>query len=71
MIEKVVKKFSRFEEAEKAEIEYWQNLPLKKKLEMMNAIQLMQLEFFYPGVTRIEKVIKKRKLGEEEELKEE
>lgn len=38
-MEKVIKIFESFEEQEAAEVEYWQNLPGDKKLEILEIIR--------------------------------
>jgi hypothetical protein len=60
-----VKKFNSFEEAEKAEVEYWQNLTPKAKLRILDEIQLMQLKALYPRGKKFEKVVRIVKLGED------
>lgn len=60
-----VKKFNSFEEAEKAEIEYWRNLPAEEKLKVLDEIQLMHLKALYPRGKKFEKVLRIVKLGEE------
>ncbi len=64
-IETVVRKFNSFEEAEKAEIEYWRNLPGEEKLKVLDEIQMMHLRALYPRGKKIEKVVRILKLGEE------
>lgn len=38
-MEKVIKIFKSFEEQEAADVEYWQNLPGEKKLEILEMIR--------------------------------
>ena len=64
-MEKIVKKFKNFKEAEAAEREYWQNASYEKRIETMLYLQQMILELFYPHVKRMEKVLGFRKYGEE------
>lgn len=64
-MEKVVYKFNSFEEQEKFEKEYWQKASAAEKFEIVEAIRAFYIKTFYPGVTKIEKVVKKRKLLEE------
>lgn len=66
-MEKVVKKFSSFDEAEKAEIEYWRNASVDERINTLIYIQEFMLQFFYPNVKGIEKVVTKRKLHDEEQ----
>jgi hypothetical protein len=61
----VVKKFNSFEEAEKAEIEYWRNLSGEEKLKVLDEIQMMHLRALYPRGKKFEKVVRFVKLGEE------
>jgi hypothetical protein len=63
-MEKAVKKFKSFKEAEEAEKEYWQNASYEKRIETMLHIQQQMLELFYPDVKGMEKVISFRKYGE-------
>ena len=63
-IKTVVRKFNSFEEAEKAEIEYWRNLPAEEKLKVLDEIQLMHLKALYPRGKKFEKVLRIVKLGE-------
>lgn len=64
-IETVVRKFNSFEKAEKAEIEYWRNLPGEEKLKVLDEIQMMHLRALYPKGKKIEKSVRIIKLGEE------
>ena len=65
MKEKVVRKFNSFEEQEKFEKEYWQNASAAEKFETVEAIRAFYIKTFYPNFIKIEKVVRKRKLGEE------
>ena len=64
-MEKVIRKFNSFEEAEAAEREYWRNASYEERIYNMLYLQQMMLELFYPDVNRMEKVIGFRKYGEE------
>lgn len=64
-MEKVVHKFSSFEEQEKFEKEYWQKASAAEKFETVEAIRDFYIRTFYPDFTKIEKMVRKRKLGEE------
>lgn len=66
-MEKIVKKYSSFEEADKAEIEYWRNASYEEKIDTLLHIQELMLQFFYPEVKGIEKVVKIRKLNDKEQ----
>ncbi len=65
-MEKTIKKFSSVEEAEKAEIEYWQNACVEEKINTLLSIQEMMLKFFCPDAKGMEKVISKRSLYDQE-----
>jgi hypothetical protein len=64
-MEKVVHKFSSFEEQEKFEKEYWQKASAAEKFDTVEAIRAFYVKTLYPNFTKIEKVVRKRKLGEE------
>jgi len=64
-MEKVVRKFNSFAEQEKYEKEYWQKASASEKFETVEAIRALYIQTLYPNVTKIEKVVRKRKLGEE------
>lgn len=64
-IKTIVRKFDSFEEAEKAEVEYWRNLPGEEKLKVLDEIQLMHLRTLYPNGKKFQKVVRIIKLGEE------
>lgn len=64
-IDKTVCKFSSFEERERFEKEYWQKASAAEKFETVEAIRTFYIKTFYPNFTKIEKLVRKRKLGEE------
>ncbi len=64
-MEKVVRKFNSFEEQEKFEKEYWLKASAAEKFETVEAIRSFYIKTFYPNFTKIEKVVRKRKLGED------
>jgi len=64
-MEKIIKKFNSFKEAEAAEREYWQNASYEKRVETLLYLQQLMLELFYPDVKKMEKIISIRKLHEE------
>jgi len=64
-IKTVVRKFNSFEEAEKAEIKYWRNLPSDEKLRVLDEIQKMHLSALNPKGKKFEKVFRIVKLGDE------
>jgi hypothetical protein len=63
-MEKVIKKFKNFEEAEAADREYWRNATYEERVNTMLHLQQLMLELFYPDVKRMEKVISFRKYGD-------
>jgi len=65
ILEKIIKKYKSFEEAEKAEIEFWRNASYEERINTMLYVQELMLELYYPGVKRIERVVSFRKFGEE------
>ncbi len=65
-MEKILRKFNGFEEAEKADIEYWQNASYEERLNTLEAIRIFTYKFLNYKFDRIEKVVKLRKLKEEE-----
>jgi hypothetical protein len=65
-MEKIIKKFSSFEEAEKAEIEFWQNASVEEKINTLLSIQEMMLKLFYPDEKGMEKIITKRNLYDQD-----
>jgi hypothetical protein len=66
-MEKTIKIFKNFEEAEKAEIEYWQNASEEERINSLLYTQEMMLQFFYPNEKRMEKILTKRKLYDQEQ----
>jgi hypothetical protein len=64
-LDKTVRKFNSFEEREKFEKEYWQKASDAEKFETVEAIHAFYIKTFYPNFTKIEKVVRKRKLWEE------
>ncbi len=66
-MEKVVKKYNSFEEADKADIEFWKNASVQQKLEALEAIRYTYFSLMNPDVKGIEKVVKFRKLHDKEE----
>jgi hypothetical protein len=66
-MEKIIKKFNSFEEAEKEEIEYWRNASIEERIDTLLHLQELMLHFFYPDAKGIEKVVTKRKLYNNEE----
>lgn len=65
-MEKIIRKFNSFEEAEKAEIKYWKNASYEEKLNTLEAIRILTYKLLNHDFNRIEKVIKIRRRGEEE-----
>ena len=63
-MEKVIKKFKNFEEAEAADKEYWRNATYEERVNAMLYLQQLMLELFYPDVKRMEKVVSFRKYGD-------
>lgn len=61
----IVKKYNSFEEAEKAEVEFWRNQTHEEKLRVLDKIQVMHLRAFYPKVKKFQKVVRIIKRGEE------
>jgi hypothetical protein len=64
-LDKTVRKHNSFEEQEKFEKEYWQKASAAEKFETVEAIRAFYIRTFYPNFTKIEKVVRKRKLGED------
>ena len=60
-MEKVIRKFKRFKDAEAYEREYWRNVSYEERINTMFYLQQLMLELFYPDVKRMEKVISFRK----------
>ncbi len=65
-MEKIVRKFKNFKEAEEAEIEYWRNASFEERLNTLEAIRIFTYKMLNYNFDRIEKVVKIRKRGEEE-----
>jgi len=62
-MKKVIKKFNSFEEAKKAEIEYWKSLEPRKKLEILEEIRLRYMELTSEGkqgFKRVYRIIKQK-----------
>ena len=51
-MEKVVKKFKSFKEAEANEKKYWRNASYEERINTMLYLQQLMLEQFYPDVKR-------------------
>lgn len=66
-MEKIIKKFSSFEEAEKAEIEFWKNASPEFKLETLEAIRYTFFSLINPLNEGIKKVVKIKKLHDKDE----
>ncbi len=66
-MEKIIQKYNSFEEAENAEIEYWRNASVEERIKALLSLQELMLDFFYPNVKGIEKIVRKRKLYDEEQ----
>ncbi len=64
-MEKIIRKFNSFKEAEKADIEYWRNASYEERLNTLEAIRIFSYKFLNYKFDRIEKVVKLRKLKEE------
>lgn len=64
-MEKIIRKFSSFKEAEKADIEYWRNASYEERLNTLEAIRIFSYKLLNYKFDRIEKVVKLRKLKEE------
>ncbi len=64
-IKTIVRKFNSFEEAEKAEVEYWRNLPGEEKLKVLDEIQMMHLRAIYARGKKFEKVVRFAHLGKD------
>ncbi len=65
-MEKTIKIFKSFEEADKAEIVYWQNATLEERINSLLFTQEMMRQFFYREAKGIEKVVTKRNLYDDE-----
>jgi hypothetical protein len=66
-LKKTLKIFKSFKKAEETEIEYWQNMSGKEKLEILDTINYMQLKALYPNGKKLEKVVKIRSIYDREE----
>lgn len=55
-MEKVIQKYNSFEEAEKAEIEFWKNMESRKKLEILEEIRLRYMEITGEGKQGFQRV---------------
>ena len=66
-MEKIIQKYYSFEEAENTEIEYWRNASVEERIKSLLSLQELMLDFFYPDVKGIEKIVRKRKLYDEEQ----
>ena len=61
-MEKIIKKFSSFQDQEKADLNYWKNLSGDKKLEILEAIraQAWAMKNEHPGrFQRVYRIIKR------------
>jgi hypothetical protein len=65
-MEKIIKKYKSFEEAERAEVEYWCNASFEDRINALLSIQEMMLELFYPEIKSIEKIMTRKSLRDEE-----
>jgi hypothetical protein len=66
-MEKIIHKYNSFDQAEKAEIEYWQNASVEERIKTLLSLQELMLNFFYPEVKGIEKIVRKRNLYDKEQ----
>ncbi|HSD64888.1 MAG TPA: hypothetical protein VLB50_13885 [Ignavibacteriaceae bacterium] len=66
-MEKVVKKYNSFEEADNAEREFWRNASVGFKFKTLEAIRYTYYNSLNHDIKGIEKVVKIRKLHEEEQ----
>ncbi len=66
-MEKVVRKFKTFKEADDFENEYWLKASVSEKFEAVEIIRKNYLSILHPDIMGIEKVVKFRKLHDEEE----
>ena len=62
-----IRKYSSFEEADEAEIEYWSNSSVDERINTLLYIQELMLKLFYPDIKGIEKIVTKRNLYNEEQ----
>lgn len=61
----IVEKYNSFEEAEKAEVEFWRNKTYEEKLRVLDEIQLTHLRALYPKGKKFQKVVRIIKRSEE------
>jgi len=66
LIEKKIQKFKNFKEQENADYEYWKNISGEDKIKISLELSAAFVQTFYPEFNGIEKIIKIRKLREEE-----
>lgn len=66
-MEKIVKKYNSFEEAENAEREFWRNASVEFKLKTLEAIRYTYFSSLKKNINGIEKIVKIKKLHEEEQ----
>jgi len=62
-MERVIRTFNSFEEAKKAEIEYWKSLEPRKKLEILEEIRQRYMELTgegKQGFQRVYRIIKQK-----------
>jgi len=62
-MERVIQTFNSFEEAKKAEIEYWKSLEPRKKLEILEEIRQRYMELTgegKQGFQRVYRIIKQK-----------
>jgi hypothetical protein len=65
-MEKVVHKFRSFKEQEEYEKDYWGKASINEKFEAVETIRGLFISTFYPNSKKIEKVVTKRKLNDQE-----
>ncbi len=63
-MEKKIRIYKNFKEADKADIEYWRNASYKTRIETLLYIQEFFLRLTYPNAKRTERIITTRKFGE-------
>ena len=66
-MEKVVKKYTSFKEADKADVEFWRSASVQQKLEALEAIRYTYFSLMKADIKGIDKVVKFRKLHDEEQ----
>jgi len=62
-MERVIRTFNSFEEAKKAEIEYWKSLEPRKKLEILEEIRQRYMELTgegKQGFQRVYRIVKQK-----------